>query len=230
LQLQTTVVTIILVEKGGVLLKRVVFFSILIATAIIVVYMFLPNTSDAEYFKVLKAKDDIPPGTVLSEEHLMFEDVHKIEDWMVVDKADVLGKISNQKIHKDRFIDVNMLSDNTVAIYKDGQGEYTIRTQTEYINGGRINIGDKVDVIMTKRSNSEGASYGEILVEDVTVVSIRTREGNSIEEERKLGNKRVEPYAVTLKTTVDQAASLAWGQEYGVLSLWLNKAGDNSNE
>ncbi|MFT9494225.1 MULTISPECIES: Flp pilus assembly protein CpaB [Bacillota] len=189
----------------------------------VTIYMFLPTSKGASTYEVYYVKEALPAGEYVSEDSLAKRKVYEKFDWMIEELDDVEGLVPQRSIPSGRFVDINDFDKNQPLTYKKGEGEYTIRTKTEYVNGGKIEVGDVVDVIFTPRQSRDGDSdkKGEVISEKLTVISVRTSQGEDIED----SERNQTPYAVTLKAQSEDAVKLAWGQENGALSLFLIKTG-----
>jgi len=204
-------------------LKKALLFIGLFAFFVISAAFVLPKDDEEEYTMIYVANEALAPGDRINEEQLRLEPINEVQDWMVTDFAELQGLyVGSVGIEVNRYIDKSLLDSKAPIIYEEGEGEYTIKTQTEYVNGGKIRVGDKVNVIATPlRSQNELIGKGTTVATDVTVISIRTRQGEDMEMVKEETNKNEAPYAVTLKTDFETAKELAWGQENGTLSLFL---------
>ncbi|MEC2400494.1 Flp pilus assembly protein CpaB [Bacillus subtilis] len=187
------------------------------------VLMMSQNSESKTTEKVYVAKASIPIGERVSEDDFVLKEVNKKYAWMVDNPSEVEGKVAQATIEDGRFLDKSNLGEKKPLLYKSGEGEYSIKTKPEYVNGGKIDVGDTVDVIYTPRQgNDKSDDKGEIVAKKLTVLSIRSQQGTDIEDSKGSGQNNV-PYAVTLKANEDDAIKLAWAQENGALSLFLKK-------
>lgn len=187
-------------------------------------YVLLPGDNENDKHMVYTAKKNLPAGEFLTEKDLIKREVNEKFEWMVTDLKQVSGKVPQQNIISGRFLDKTNFEKDMPVIYEENEGEYTIKTKTEYVNGGNVDVGDVVDVIYTQQSKEAGSDRGQLLAENLVVVSVRTQDAEDIETAKEK-KKNPTPYAVTLKMDVQNAQDLAWGQETGTLSLFLKNAG-----
>ncbi len=181
------------------------------------------NSESKATEKVYVAKSSIPIGERVSEDDFVLKEVNKKYDWMIDNPNEVDGKVAQSTIEDGRFLDKSNLGEKKPLLYEKGEGEYSIKTKPEYVNGGKIDVGNTVDVIYTPRQGSNKSDgKGEVVAEKLTVLSIRSQQGTDVEDSTGTGQNNV-PYAVTLKANEDDATKLAWAQENGALSLFLNK-------
>lgn len=212
--------------------KRLFLGLLLVLFVVVAVYFFVPNNGEERKAKVYLAKESIPAGEVIDPKRFTTTEVTVPADWMVKDLKQIKDKRAVRKIEAGRFIDENDFSDKVPLLFKEGEGEYTIKTKPEYANGGRIAVEDVVDVIFVKRPQggvnpTNEVSDGEIVASDVTILSVRTQLGKDVTETKKDDMSNA-PHAVVLKVDKDTAAKLANRQEMGTLSLYVKKKGVNS--
>lgn len=204
--------------------KILTIFAILIV-AFGLIYLLLPNQKPKE-FTVYIADKTLNYGQTITKQDIKKLVISYKAPWMVTDPKKVLGKYVNSTISIGRFLDVSQVSTKKDMIFTNGEGEYTIKTDSpSALNGGLISKGDHIEVIMTKRdSKSTIATYQQstyVIAKNLVVVSIRNRDGGSIGQNNKgIASSSNSPYAVTLKANEQQAEELAWGEENGTLSLF----------
>ncbi|MEK5394005.1 RcpC/CpaB family pilus assembly protein [Margalitia sp. FSL K6-0131] len=186
------------------------------------IYLLLPGVHNGKKFEVYVAKQTLEPGEKLDENVVKKQAVTKKEGWMIDDFKKVEGKNLQKKVSKGRFLDMSDFNSRPVVNYQINEGEYSIKTKTEYVNGGDVSEGDVVDIIFTPRqvSGKIGNQQGQVIAQG-TVISVRTQQGQNIKDDKR----NPTPYAITLKVTSEDALKLAWGQENGALSLFLRSQG-----
>ncbi|KZE78179.1 hypothetical protein AV654_19580 [Paenibacillus elgii] len=213
--------------------KRLFLGLSLVLIVVISVYVFVPNSGEERKAKVYLAKESIPAGEVIDPKRFTTTEVTVPADWMVKDLKQIKDKRAVRKIEAGRFIDENDFSDKVPLLFKEGEGEYAIKTKPEYANGGRVAIEDIVDVIFVKRpqgganASNELLDGGEIVATDVTILSIRTQLGKDVAETKKDDMSNA-INSVVLKVDENTATKLANRQEMGTLSLYVKKKGVNS--
>lgn len=199
------------------------------------IWFLLPNgEQEADSVDVWVVKEAIAAGEELTEDSVSKASVPEAEEWMVSDLNEIKGMRSLRTIAPGRYLDKEDFTSDLPIVFTDGEGEYTIRTKPEYVNGGRIKPGDRVDVIFVPKENgtAETGSFQQGInsIEDVVVLSIRTQYAKGVDDTAEKNDINNVPASVTLKVVKEQAKILAGQQERGTLSLFVKKRGETVSE
>ncbi|ADZ72085.1 Flp pilus assembly protein CpaB [Polymorphum gilvum] len=112
------------------------------------------------------------------------------------------------------------------AILPKGKRAIAVGVEAETTAGGFILPGDKVDVILTRSSDSNRSNArSETILENVRVLAIDTTTAGE-QDEKSLSPDRT----ATLELSLEQAEVVAQAQQIGTISLALRSAQDSGDE
>jgi len=219
---------------GILLKKRMAVLGVLVLLALAIIYVINPAGDKKEKTtEVYVAKEMLAAGDDADSKFLVKVPVSRQEEWMISDLGDLKGKKWTRNVPPGRYLDINDVSDESPIVFSDNEGEFSIRTKPEFVNGGRIAPGDIVRVIYVPNPNSANQDLtvvqqpkGEVVVRDVVVLSVRTQYAKDVEDYEKKNDYTSVPASIVLKVNEDQAEDLAWYQENGSLSLYVVKKGE----
>lgn len=200
--------------------KRSLLSIILIIVILLFVYFLVPEPGEKETYEVYLAKETITPGTKINSSLFKKGEVLELYPWMITNLDEIQHMDIARLIEKDSFLHINDFTDKNPIYFRIGEGEFTVRARTEYLNGGRVEPGDIVNVIWVERlsDNMKQNGKGETIAKELSVLSVRSQAGTEVNEDT---DRNTSPYAVTLKTNQLIAEKLAWYQENGSLSLFV---------
>ncbi|MEP2707730.1 MAG: Flp pilus assembly protein CpaB [Roseibium sp.] len=194
-----------------------------------------PTVVETANTQILIANKDIPLGTKLSEDDLIWADWPEtaVPAGAVTKETnpgadeEFQGRIakapifSGEPIRSERLIttDKGFMS----AILPKGKRAIAVGVEAETSAGGFILPGDKVDVILTKRLDDSAIS--ETILENVRVLAIdETTAGE--QDQKNLSPKRT----ATLELTLSQSEIVAQSQQIGTIALALRSAQDSADD
>ncbi|WP_422374813.1 Flp pilus assembly protein CpaB [Roseibium sp.] len=185
--------------------------------------------------QVLVAKKDIQLGGKLSAEDMTWADWP--EDAIplgVVSKAvnpgaeeDYTGRIAKapifagEPIRPERLINTD--KGFMAAILPKGKRAIAVSVEPETTAGGFILPGDKVDLILTRKSDTGAIS--ETILENVRVLAIDTTTAGE-QDKKSLNPKKT----ATLELTLSQSEVVAQAQKVGTIDLALRSAQDSADD
>lgn len=185
--------------------------------------------------EVLVAAKDISLGTKLSEKDFAWakwpED--SLPSAAVTRKAEpdaekaYAGRIarapifSGEPIRPERLISTD--KGFMAAILPKGKRAIAVSVEAETTAGGFILPGDKVDLILTRRSDTGATS--ETILENVRVLAIDSTTAGE-PDQKNLSPKRT----ATLELTLPQSEIVAQSQQIGTISLALRSAQDSADD
>ncbi len=109
------------------------------------------------------------------------------------------------------------------AILPKGKRAISVSVEEETTAGGFILPGDKVDVILTRKSDTGALS--ETILENIRVLAIDSTTAGE-QDQKNLSPKRT----ATLELTLAQSEIIAQSQEIGTLDLALRSAQDSADD
>jgi len=109
------------------------------------------------------------------------------------------------------------------AILPKGKRAIAVSVEAETSAGGFILPGDKVDLILTRRS--ETGALSETILENIRVLAIDTTTAGE-QDQKNLSPKRT----ATLELTLGQSEIVAQSQQIGTISLALRSAQDSADD
>jgi len=189
------------------------------------------RASGGEPVPVLVAAQDLPLGTVLSDEMLGVRDLPEsyVEPRHVpASEADrILGLRISSAVRANESLLWTDLADaeqrrDLSALVQDGMRAFTIRTDDTSSFGGLLRPGDRVDVLLTveRRDDAETAPIAQNLLVLATGRDTGGRGGASTPLRGRDVNQ------VTLSVTLEQSQTLALAQQRGQISLVLRNPDD----
>jgi pilus assembly protein CpaB len=191
--------------------------------------------ADQRKAKVLVAKQDIPLGGKIRKDDMSWADwpEEAIPAGAVTRKANPTahetheGRIARapifagEPIRPERLINTD--KGFMAAILPKGMRAIAVSVEAETTAGGFILPGDKVDLILTRRSDTGAVS--ETILENVRVLAIdQTTAGE--QDQKNLSPKRT----ATLELTLSQSEIVAQSQQVGTISLALRSAQDSADD
>ncbi|WP_428643308.1 Flp pilus assembly protein CpaB [Roseibium sp.] len=185
--------------------------------------------------QILVAGSDIPLGGKLSKSNLSW--MPWPEDAVPVGvltrkaspdaPADLAGRITRapifagEPIRPERLINTD--KGFMAAILPKGMRAIAVSVEAETSAGGFILPGDKVDLILTRKSKS--GAHSEAILENVRVLAIDSTTAGE-QEKKNLSPKRT----ATLELTLEQSEIVAQSQQIGTISLALRSAQDSADD
>ncbi len=109
------------------------------------------------------------------------------------------------------------------AILPKGMRAIAVSVEAETTAGGFILPGDKVDVILTRKSDSGALS--ETILENIRILAIDTTTAGE-QDQKNLAPKRT----ATLELTLSQSEIVAQSQQIGTIALALRSAQDSADD
>lgn len=211
--------------------KRLIAVLMIILLVVFVVFIFYPADRSQKTYEVYMTKDSFTPGDSVDKKKITTKKVTQVEPWMIQDLKDIEGMKAKRVIDVGRYLDKGDFSTDTPVAFQEGEGEYTVKAKVEYINGGRAEVGDIVDVIFVKRQSGaqqqlDPITTGETVFRNVMVISVRNQYGKDIKDMNKKEDLSAVPASVTLKVTEQQSDKLAWCQENGTVSFRVIRKGE----
>ncbi|WP_420412257.1 Flp pilus assembly protein CpaB [Roseibium sp.] len=185
--------------------------------------------------QVLTAANDILLGGKLSAEDMVWTDwpEEAVPIGAVTKKAkpeaneELLGQIAKTRIYKGEPIRPERLINTDKgfmsALLPKGKRAIAVAVEAETTAGGFILPGDKVDLILTRRSD-EGA-MSETILENIRVLAIDTTTAGE-QDQKNLSPKRT----ATLELTLGQSEIVAQSQQVGTIALALRSAQDSADD
>ncbi len=225
--------------------NRTVVGAVCIAVALIVGFVLVPivSNSASASVTVVRAKQDIPVGTLIKKDMLDTVSVGKkgLSDNVLHDVNDVVGKYAAVVITAEDNISASKLS-STGSMYNLNDGQLLISVAVKsFADGlsGKIQAGDIVSVFYPPSQNtlSGTASTNKVdatcppELQFVKVAAVSTATGNDTDEatvkkQASSSNTNDLPATVTLLVNARQAQILA-GQENNAAHLALACRGDS---
>ena len=194
-----------------------------------------PEVEKAEQTEILVAVEDISLGAKLSPAQI---------DWVawpanalpsgVISKKDNpdgakdnIGKIARAPIYSGEPIRPERLIDTDKgfmsAILPKGKRAIAVGVEAETTAGGFILPGDKVDLILTRESDTGAVS--ETILENIRVLAIDATTAGE-KDQANLSPKRT----ATLELTLSQSEIVTQSQQVGTISLVLRSAEDSADD
>lgn len=229
------------------LLKNRIFLSVLcLLVAAGVSFLLLPRFYEDKSATVmmLRAAQDIPAGTELTEQHLVSVEVGKygLPEGVLKDKTEIVGKVAQTAIVKGdyffpRKLGSFMVSAQLDRIVKNDQRLVTISVSSIAAGlSSHLLAGDivTVAVFMDKASDVQDSSPQVILYPELKglevygVENARTQDTGQMREQQnnsQSGSSDPVPKAVTLIATEVQAEKLIQAEYTGKLHLIFEKRG-----
>jgi pilus assembly protein CpaB len=192
-------------------------------------------SSSTEMAQVVVAKKDIPRGQMLRAEMLTTRPCPK--DWVPAKALrrieDALERSALTLIGAGETVSESKIAPKDAgrglaALIPSGMRAYTVKTSRVASNvAGFVLPGNRVDVLLTLRGNSEDGTGGgstTTLLQAVEILAVDQQ--LDAPAENKTDPKQSS--SVTLLVTPDQAALLDLGQNMGTLTLSLRSPGDTA--
>jgi len=191
--------------------------------------------ADQRNAQVLVAKNDIQLGGKLSREDMSWADwpQNAIPAGAVTQEANPTaeetfeGRIARapifagEPIRPERLINTD--KGFMAAILPKGKRAIAVSVEAETTAGGFILPGDKVDLILTRKSDTGALS--ETILENIRVLAIdQTTAGE--QDKKNLSPKRT----ATLELTLAQSEVVAQSQQVGTIALALRSAQDSADD
>ncbi|MCK7614066.1 Flp pilus assembly protein CpaB [Roseibium sediminicola] len=159
-------------------------------------------------------KDAIPLGSVTKE---LNSEAHKEFEGRIA-RAPIFA---GEPIRPERLINTD--KGFMAAILPKGKRAIAVSVEAETSAGGFILPGDKVDLILTRKSDAGARS--ETILENIRVLAIDTTTAGE-QKEKNLPTKRT----ATLELTLGQSEIVAQSQQIGTISLALRSAQDSADD
>lgn len=189
-----------------------------------------------ENSKVLVAAKDISLGGKLTEEDLSWADWP--EDTVPLGAVTEKSNPSAETEYQGRIARVPIFAGEPVrperlintdkgfmaAILPKGKRAIAVSVEAETTAGGFILPGDKVDVILTRSSDSGGA-LSETILENIRVLAIDSTTAGE-QEQKNLSPKKT----ATLELTLAESEIITQSQQVGTLDLALRSAQDSADD
>lgn len=229
------------------LLKNRIFLSFLcLVLAAVVSFLLLPRfySDKSATVTVLRAAEDIPAGTELTEQHLVSVEVgsYGLPEGVLNDKTQLIGKVAQTDIAKGDYLFSQKVGDylsNELLdrIVKNNQRLVTVSVPSVAAGlSSHLLAGDivTVAVFMERASNGQDSSPQVILypelkgLEVYSVENARTQDTAEMREQQKesqSGSSDPVPKTVTLIVTESQAEKLIEAEYTGKLHLIFEKRG-----
>lgn len=234
------------------LLKNRIFLSVLcLVLAAVVSFLLLPRfyADKSATVTVLRAAEDIPAGTELTEQHLVSVEVgsYGLPEGVLNDKTQLIGKVAQTDIAKGDYLFSQKVGDYLAnelldRIVKNNQRLVTVSVPSVAAGlSSHLLAGDivTVAVFMEKASNGQDSSPQVILypelkgLEVYSVENARTQDTAEMREQQKesqSGSSDPVPKTVTLIVTESQAEKLIEAEYTGKLHLIFEKRGVSVHE
>lgn len=171
-------------------------------------------------FPVVVAAMEIPPGTVIENQHLTTKLLEKswLADNQFSDLSEVLGKIASVSIYPEEIVVSQRLSvpgegATLAALIPEDKRAVTIRVNDVIGVAGFLLPGNKVDVLNTVKTGQNSANTQTVL-KDIKVLAVD-------QTARTNDNKPVIVRAVTLEVTPRDAERLLSAKSKGDIQLAL---------
>jgi len=210
-------------------------------SAIVGVTQMRSNQIARELTTVVVVRKPIGRGYQIQEEHvearrIPVEFAHKS---MPQSLEDVLGRVATVAMYEGEYVMSNKITSigaraGLATLIPAGLRAYSIMAASSANRvSGLINVGDRVDVLLTKSSSGGGmhdSSVSETLLQNVEVMAVDRIVDNTGPNKGGVSVEKNDTRAstVTLMVTPKQAAVLGLGQKEGVLSLSLRNPEDQS--
>lgn len=140
---------------------------------------------------------------------------------------DLIGQIAKmpifvgEPVRPERLINTD--KGFMAAILPKGKRAIAVSVEAETTAGGFILPGDKVDLILTRRS--DGGAISETILENIRVLAIDTMTAGE-PDQKNLAPKRT----ATLELTPVQSETVAQSQQTGTIALALRSAQDSADD
>jgi pilus assembly protein CpaB len=168
------------------------------------------QTISADKLKVISwPSDSVPQGAFASVEEMIGKVERKAIKTIEAGEPVLAMKITGENSHA-----------GLAGVISDGMRAVTIPVDLVNGVGGFVLPGDRVDIVLTKKSRQNGEQSADIIMENVKVLSIDQ------DAERAVEGAKVAK-SVTLETDTSGAQRLALANSVGRLSLLLRGAGDD---
>jgi len=210
-------------------------------SAIVGVTQMRSNQLARELTTVVVVRKPIGRGYQIQEEHvearrIPVEFAHKT---MPQSLDDVLGRVATVAMYEGEYVMSNKITSagakaGLATLIPAGLRAYSITAASSANRvSGLINVGDRVDVLLTKSATGGGLSdsaVSETLLQNVEVMAVDRIVDNTGPNKGGVAVEKNDSRAstVTLMVTPKQAAVLGLGQKEGVLSLSLRNPEDQS--
>ncbi|MBO6890381.1 MAG: Flp pilus assembly protein CpaB [Roseibium sp.] len=185
--------------------------------------------------KVLVAAKDIALGGKLGGDDLSWADWPKdaLPNGAVTEKTnsaaadEYQGRIarvpiySGEPIRPERLINTD--KGFMAAILPKGKRAIAVSVEAETTAGGFILPGDKVDLILTRKSDE--VTHSETILENIRVLAIDSTTAGE-QDQKNLSPKRT----ATLELTLAQSEVVAQAQQTGTIALALRSAQDSADD
>lgn len=226
--------------------NRILLSALCLILAAGVSFLLLPRfyADKGATIMVLRAAEDIPVGTELSENHLVSVEIggYGLPEGVLNDKTQIIGKVAQTDISKGDYFFPQKLGNFAVnelldRIVKNNQRLVTISIPSVAAGlSSHLLSGDivTVAVFLEKASDGQDSSPQVIIypelhsLEVYSVENARTQDTAEMREQQKnsqSGNSDPVPKAVTLVVTEAQAEKLIQAEYTGKLHLIFEKRG-----
>jgi pilus assembly protein CpaB len=159
-------------------------------------------------------EDAIPQGAVTKK-----SDAGAVEEYVGrIAKAPIFA---GEPIRSERLINTD--KGFMAAILPKGKRAIAVSVEAETTAGGFILPGDKVDLILTRKSDD--VTHSETILENVRVLAIDSTTAGE-QDQKNLSPKRT----ATLELTLQQSEVVAQSQQTGTISLALRSALDSADD
>lgn len=200
--------------------------------AVVLVYIYIQRVSEPgpptiEMARVVRSVQLIPKSTTISRG--MIEEIEMNADAvtpeMVTELDEVLGQVSMTNIYEGSFLLHQMFMEETLIEQLSRQlleGERAVTIGVTEVSGlaGNLNVGDRVDLMLTVLSHEEvGVSSTFTILRNVGVMAVGQDIGFD-EDESEFGDGRLSK-SVTLRLSPSQSEIVALASEVGSLRIAL---------
>ncbi len=199
--------------------------------AVVLVYFYIQQIEgrgreQVQMERVVRSTIDIPKGTTISRH--MVEEIEVNADILTIDMVteldEILGQVSMSNIYEQQILLRQMFKEESTIeqlsrMLQEGERAVTVGVTEISGLGGNLNVGDRVDVMVTILSHQEvGVSSTFTVLRDIGVMALGQDIG--FEDDEGLTTGPISK-SVTLRINPTQAEVLALCSEIGSLRLAL---------
>jgi Flp pilus assembly protein CpaB len=206
-------------SRGGTLLVAAMLSLLAGAALLVFLRQYREDVTSTDRARVLVAASLVPKGTagdvILEQKMYRIARIREddLRDGAVTDASELNGRVATgdiapgQQITSDKFEDADGKIGIHLANYNRGM---TLPLDRAHGMVGKIDVGDRVDVITTTDSNTGGVTIASIAARDSLVLAVPDGDGSG---------SATTPEQVTIRVSDTEAAAIAAAADSG--NVWL---------
>jgi pilus assembly protein CpaB len=196
------------------------------------------GTASAKMIKLVVAKDDVGPGSVLTDAHLSLREVpaEGVSTYSFTSVTDVVGRVVTTQLLKNQAVVETLLAPKGAmggvqAMVPDGYRAVTLEVNEFSGVAGLLSPGCHVDLVQTIHlKGDEGGLMAKTIVENIRVIAVGRRLSNMAPAAGAAGAPEPElAKSVTVLVTAEQAEAIDLATHVGQPRLVLRNVLDGKS-